>query len=254
MTGYTDTLIEQLRSFSGQPLNASKWFNYYSFDVMGDLAYGESFDMLKNGESHWAIDLLNEGQGGMRPLGPIAWLFGILIRTPVLNAGYKKFVQFCEDKIENRKKMKPELPDITSWLLKAEPMSTDPFVNRMWAAGDSRLIIVAGSDTTAATLTHVFYHLAQSPGHVDVLRKELQQTSTTANWDLKDLPHLNGVINEALRLHSPVPSGTQRQTPPEGLQVGKHFIPGNTLVKIPAAVIGKCMSLMLSFPKWILTG
>ena len=240
VTNYTDKLLEQIRSFSGQPLNASKWFNYYSFDVMGDLAYGESFGMLENGEGHWAIDLLNQGQGGMRPFGPIGWLFGILIRVPILNAGYRKFLKFCEDKMDKRSKMKPELPDITSWLLQAEPMSTDAFINRMWALGDSRLIIVAGSDTTAATLTHVFYHLATSPNQVDVLRKELHQTSSIANWDLKDLPHLTGIINEALRMHSPVPSGTQRQTPPGGLQVGQHFIPGNTLVKIPSGVIGRC--------------
>jgi len=36
-----------------------------------------------------------------------------------------------------------------------------------------------------------------------------------------------------LRLHPPVPSGLQRQTPEEGLVVGSVFIPGNTIVQVP---------------------
>ena len=243
MARYTDLLLAQIQAFSGRPLNASRWFNYYSFDVMGDLAYGESFDMLKNGKGHWAIDLLHEGQGGFRILSQAPWLVGILIKIPGISASYRRFVKFCEEQMDKRAKIKPNLPDITSWLLQAEPMSKDPFINRMWATGDSRLIIVAGSDTTAATLTHVFYHLAREPAHVDILRKELQQVSSYTNLDLKDLPHLNGVINEALRLHPPVPSGVQRQTPPEGLQIGRNFIPGNTLVTVPSAVIGRCKYL-----------
>ncbi|KAK2808753.1 hypothetical protein FQN50_004425 [Emmonsiellopsis sp. PD_5] len=236
---YTDDLAKQIKRFSGGPVNASKWFNYYSFDVMGDLAFAEPFNMLKDGKTHWAIGLLNEGQAGLGLIGPTDWLFAILINTPVVNAGFKRFVAFADQQITNRAKLKPELPDIASWLLQAEPISSDPLINRLFATGDSRLIIVAGSDTTAATLTHVFYHLARDPTHVDIIRKELQQVSGLSNNDLKDLPHLSGVINEALRLHPAVPSGLQRQTPAEGLQVGDHFIPGNVNVLIPAAVIGR---------------
>ncbi|KAK2778748.1 hypothetical protein FQN52_005483 [Onygenales sp. PD_12] len=236
---YTDDLAKQIKKFSGGPVNASKWFNYYSFDVMGDLAFAEPFNMLKDGKTHWAIGLLNEGQGGLGLLGPTDWLFAILVNTPVVNAGFKRFVAFADQQITNRAKLKPELPDISTWLLQAEPISSDPLINRLFTTGDSRLIIVAGSDTTAAALTYVFYHLARDPTHVDIIRKELQQVSGLSNNDLKDLPHLSGVINEALRLHPAVPSGLQRQTPAEGLQVGDHFIPGSVNVLIPAAVIGR---------------
>lgn len=45
----------------GQSINASKWFNLYSFDVMGELGFGKSFNMLESGETHWAIKLLGQG-------------------------------------------------------------------------------------------------------------------------------------------------------------------------------------------------
>lgn len=62
---YEDKLAEQLRAFGGKPVDATEWFNFFSFDVMGDLAFGEGFGCLDKGEEHWAIKLLNEG---MEPL------------------------------------------------------------------------------------------------------------------------------------------------------------------------------------------
>jgi tryprostatin B 6-hydroxylase len=50
VTGFTDDLISQLNAHSGEALNASRWMNYYAFDMMGDMAFGKSFDMLKTGE------------------------------------------------------------------------------------------------------------------------------------------------------------------------------------------------------------
>ena len=47
---YSNELTDQLKTFSGKPIDASLWLNFYSFDVMGDLAFGQSFDMLRSGE------------------------------------------------------------------------------------------------------------------------------------------------------------------------------------------------------------
>lgn len=70
---------------------------------MGDLAFGSSFDMLKSGERHWALDLLEEG---MKPVGiftPTPWLIPVLSRIPGTAAGYKKFIAFCAEQVEKRK-------------------------------------------------------------------------------------------------------------------------------------------------------
>ena len=55
----------------------SKWFNLYSFDVMGDLAFGTSYNMLQTGELHWAIKTLNEGMT-MAGLNLPIWLFRLV--------------------------------------------------------------------------------------------------------------------------------------------------------------------------------
>ena len=109
--------------------------------------------------------------------------------------------------------------------------------------GDSRLIIVAGSDTTAAALTHLFYHIAADPSLAQRLREEIgplmEADGKFSNAKLVDAPFLNGVINETLRLHPPVPSGVFRQTPPEGITVGKTFVPGDAHVQMPGYAIAR---------------
>ncbi|KAH7333161.1 cytochrome P450 monooxygenase-like protein [Rhexocercosporidium sp. MPI-PUGE-AT-0058] len=243
VVSFANVLVEQLKSFGGKPLNSSLWFNYYSFDVMGELAFGQSFDMLKTGEKHNAISLLHEGQ---RPLGiftPMPWLMMIMMRIPGAGAGYNRWLAYCEQHAQKRKAMKMQERDIMSYLLEADPMSPDPLKEHMWLVGDSRLIIVAGSDTTAATLTYLFYHLASSPSLVDNLRKELtplmKQDGSFDNKELQSAEYLNGIINETLRLHPPVPSGVSRVTPKEGVVVGERRIPGETIVSVPLWTVGR---------------
>jgi cytochrome P450 len=97
------------------------------------------------------------------------------------------------------------------------------------AIEDTRLVIVAGSDTSSSALTHLLYHLALEPYIAPKLREELITICTpgseTEARDIQDAKYLNGVINEALHLHPPVPSGLLRTTPPEGIMVGDTFIP-----------------------------
>ena len=110
--------------------------------------------------------------------------------------------------------------------------------------GDARLIIVAGSDTTSATLTYLMYHLAKAPHLITKLREELREMrylpgSETEVRDIQDAKYLNGVINETLRLHPPVPSGLLRLTPPEGINIEGTFIPGGVTISSPLYSMGR---------------
>lgn len=131
-----------------------------------------------------------------------------------------------------------------SALLEAEPMSNDAFKNRMWLVGDARLTIVAGSDTTAATLAYMFYHFARDNTLVEKLRNELVGLQKEdGSYDVRELGNanvLNGIINETLRLHPAIPSGVLRQTPPGGIVVGGREIPGGVDVTVPLYTMHRC--------------
>lgn len=54
---------------------------------------------------------------------------------------------------------------------------------------------------------------------------------------VRDIPYLDAVINETLRLKPAVPSGQPRVTPPDGLQIDDVWIPGDINVITPQYVI-----------------
>ncbi|OCK77256.1 hypothetical protein K432DRAFT_384843 [Lepidopterella palustris CBS 459.81] len=60
-------------------------------------------------------------------------------------------------------------------------------------AGDSRLIILAGSDTTSSTLVHFFHLLALHPNHARLIRAEMvpliNASREIPHCDLQNLDH-----------------------------------------------------------------
>jgi cytochrome P450 len=241
---YADELIRQLSTFAGKPVNICQWLYYFTFDVMGDLSFGKSFDMLKTGQAHPAVKLLKTAMPPLGWMAPAPWIIPVLLNT--VGAGpMSDFINWSEKQIVERKKMKPAEPDIMSYIIGSPSAKFKTAAEEHnWLVGDSRLIVVAGSDTTNTTLAFACYHLAKDPSHVEKLRAELEKAEyemTPTNLSiLQNLDHLNGVINESLRLHPPLPGGVPRLSPPEGLFIGGHFIPGNINILTPSWVIQRC--------------
>jgi tryprostatin B 6-hydroxylase len=162
---YDDQLISRINaaSSSGSSMNASKWFNYYSFDAMGDLAFGKSFNMLQNDQEHWAVGLLNSGLEALRFLFPI-WLFRVLISIPGLLRDHERIVEFCSAQLDKRMKVliqgrklkvlnwatlilaqtKVDTADIMSTLLKPFQGRVPVGEDLLMLQGDARLIVIAG--------------------------------------------------------------------------------------------------------------
>lgn len=134
-------------------------------------------------------------------------------------------------------KNEPEEPDIFHWILTAYNKSEKTQLDRYNLHGDAQLIVIAGSDATAATLTHLFFQLAHDADLTRKLQEEFAALPSLAHDNLTKVALLDAVINETLRVHPPVPSGTQRVTPPEGLRIGDVHIPGNTIVQVPSYTV-----------------
>lgn len=244
---HNERLLSQMMKLSGQPVNVSHWFNFYSFDVMGDLAFDKDFGMLANGESHWAVSLLNEAMA-LQGLKLPTWAFRMLLAIPGLAHKYWKFIGYCDEQLNNRmKEQSQDNSDIMATLLTAanhKPGKQLAPQEDLTLRADSRTIIVAGSDTTAATLTHVFYYLGRDQAVLTGLQNELNHIQDDASTDignqnLQKAEYLNAIINETLRLHPVVPSALPRKTPREGIMVGDAFIPGNMTVWCPQYAISR---------------
>jgi cytochrome P450 len=96
---------------------------------------------------------------------------------------------------------------------------------------ESANIIVAGSDTTAMTLTYLSYAVLRNPKVKEKLVGELSALSSSYSWDdLEAQPYLNRVITETLRWHPSIASSLPRSTPKEGAVLAGYKIPGGTVV------------------------
>lgn len=96
-------------------------------------------------------------------------------------------------------------------------------------------------ETTAASICWACYLLAKHQDLQVKLREEVMQASLDTSADLgvtlEQLPYLNGIIQETLRLYPAVPM-TMRQCFKDS-QVGSHFIPQGTIFVISMWLINR---------------
>jgi cytochrome P450 len=110
----SELLVTQLRKIDGQTFDATRWFKYWAFDVMGELGFGESFHMLEEDTNRWVPDLLENGMAKVGKLTPIPWATPIIRRIPFLSGGPRQFLEFVGGKVKERAAKVTDKPDVRS--------------------------------------------------------------------------------------------------------------------------------------------
>lgn len=106
-------------------------------------------------------------------------------------------------------------------------------------AQEAANLIVAGSDTTATSLTYTIWALLR-PQNQPYRNKLLQEMKTAgpvsklSSKDLAALPYLNAIIKEGLRLYCAAPASLPRSVPLKGTIMNGYKLPGACTVSTQA--------------------
>lgn len=100
-----DTLIKQLKERDSKTINVTQWTQYYTFDVMGEIAFKKDFGQLEDGAEHYAITAMHAQLEQIGLLGAVPWVLHLLVRIPGLGGPYAIFNKYCIEQVENRKKV-----------------------------------------------------------------------------------------------------------------------------------------------------
>lgn len=123
--GYIDLLLQRLRekSSNGQPLVISDWFNYTTFDIIGDLAFGEPFGCLAGSNyDEWIKNIFESIRLGtiVQALSFTPWIKRIALNLVPhdLQLQHKRQKERTEAKIRRRMKLINDRVDLMEGLLK----------------------------------------------------------------------------------------------------------------------------------------
>ncbi|RYO92945.1 hypothetical protein DL766_010411 [Monosporascus sp. MC13-8B] len=236
---YADKLIERLREnvVAGKnPLNMREWFNWATFDIIGDLALGSSFGCLEESKYHAWVGVVN---GSIQQISFLVTLRMIgatcLVNFLAKYAGgmgkRQELIKLTEEKVKQRMDLGTERPDfIEGFLQKKEQVPFDALI------ANASTLIVAGSETTATLLCGAVYLLATNPECLEKVTQEVRSSfrddSGITLLSVGNLRYMLACLNEALRMYPPVASALPRQAPKGGATVSGHFVPEGTQVGV----------------------
>jgi hypothetical protein len=93
---------------------------------------------------------------------------------------------------------------------------------------------IAGSDTTATAIRSTILHLITNPRVLEKFREEIASTRFDADIIpdavAKEMPYLQAIIKEGLRIFPPVAGLMAKEAPPEGDTWKGVYIPGGTRI------------------------
>ncbi|KAK5328542.1 hypothetical protein LTR93_002327 [Exophiala xenobiotica] len=260
---------ERLSEFaeSGETIDMAHWLQCYAFDVIGNITYSQRFGFLDRGDD--IAGLLKALHGVLRYGALVgiyaSWhplIFSISSRLGVGGASARTYLmKYVQQRIESRKakdktgngveevgeRDEGAPMDFLHKLMvanKEDPERVTPyhvFVQRsdiLQMMGLSN--IIAGSDTTAVSLSSILYNLMKYPSTLKKLREEIKHFEERGRCgnpnvsfkESQDMPYLQAVMKESLRIHAATGLPLWRVVPEGGVEICGYFFPEGTTIGI----------------------
>ncbi|KAF2141262.1 uncharacterized protein K452DRAFT_359056 [Aplosporella prunicola CBS 121167] len=233
------TNIEKLIDADAK-VGISDLYNFTTFDIIGDLTFGEHLGLLQNNNyTPWVSAIFDNAR--LMVFGQIIRMYPRLDKVlqyfipQHLKEQRKKQVKYTVERVSKRLAKQTDRPDIWTYVLKHNSKDEEPLTLPEMHSTASTLMI-AGSETTATLLSGLTYLLLKNPHTLERLCNEIRGAfKSTDEMDMNSLArleYLNGCLEEALRIYPPVSVGMPRLVPPRGGIVNGKMLPGGATVSV----------------------
>jgi cytochrome P450 len=239
-------LVKRLREYARdeKSLDVRELMQYYAFDVIGEITMGSRFGLMEDdGDKSGVVVAIDEmiAHGAKIGLIPeLHWLLGHVAKVLKLEPGVLKVLEFVHLQIQNRISGQTKSPedreDFLDKLLPLEQQGKATRHDTMNACGSN---IGAGSDTTAISLSAAIAYLSMNPNALAKLRQELDDamnngvlSNPVTFKEAQNLPYLQAVIQESLRVHPAVGAPLTRVIGKDGAHLAGQYFPAGTEVGV----------------------
>ncbi|KAF3018177.1 hypothetical protein E8E14_011175 [Neopestalotiopsis sp. 37M] len=242
MNDYIDRFIAKMteKASKQETLDIVSWYNFTTFDLIGDLAFGEPFGCLESGGYHpWVAMIFETIRNGV--------YYQLFQRYPMLKGlaplvTPAKLIKSFQEHQELTKKTalrrietgNTEREDFMSYILRhndEKGLTTGEII------ANSSILIIAGSETTATQLSGTTFQLLTNRDKYEKLVSEIRTTFSSKDEitlnSVNNLKYLLAVFDEGFRMYPPVPIGLPRIVPPGGASIEGYWIPQETAVNVP---------------------
>lgn len=238
---YIDKLFDHFRKHAEQriPTDVVRWYNFTTFDIVGDLALGESFHCLDQSDYHPWVTMIFAGirassqMQALMKLPYLSWIVKLLISKKDMQKRLDNR-QMSHDKVERRLALGPAPNDRKDFMTYILRHNDEKGMSHAEILGNSEGFLVAGSETTATTLSGCTYYLSTNPVALERLQQEVRTAFPTERditmLSTAQLKYLHACIEETLRIYPAAVETPPRVSP--GEYVNGQYIPKGTIVTI----------------------
>ncbi|KIW07450.1 uncharacterized protein PV09_02289, partial [Verruconis gallopava] len=245
--GYIDVFSKIMKDFAnkGELVNMTDWLAYTTFDIIGDLSFGEPFGCLTKPEFRFWVPLISDSitagaweQATRRLATTDSTLQKLLLKLIPRHISDKRKHHLIYSKEKIMKRVKQTDNDHKDFLYYLMRQKDKDQLNLDEVIVNGALFIIAGTETTAGYLTGLLNNLLR-PQNRHVFDKLVQEVrSSFENEDdftfeeLTKLPYMTAVIEEGHRIFPSAPIGFVRTVPHGGDTVCGEMLPGGTTVSV----------------------
>jgi hypothetical protein len=240
-------------SSRGSPVNMVKWFQWYVFDVIGELSFSRRFGFLDTkSDVGGTCEMIEKFISYTCSVAMVPEMHKYLLGNPLLkyiaSPPASIIADMAASEIENRYK-NPDLihEDLVEKIIRSQRNNPETFPHYE-IVRHACLNISAGSDTTGIALDALSYYLLKNPRCYEKLQAEvdaahqagkLSEYPKFSETNHEAMPYLSACMKEAFRIHPPVSLTLPRYVPTGGAELCGRFLPGGTRVGISPYVIAR---------------